>query len=692
MKCQEFSRIALLWLYLLGGVVAGAHAVELAASRTLAVLGRPLDARINIKLDQVEEDPCLQAQVFFAETRTNALTQWTPASGNPAQGVLRVTTSAAVDEPIVTVYVTVGCSARVSRKFVFFAEMDVPAVPAAVRHTQTPDAPGMPQKSADPPAPTQPKSAGRKPAPPSPQASRDPVQEAPAIKAAGGARTAKPRLKLEPLDVQATPGLRHTMQLSVPAVPADEATRAVASALWKAISASPEEVLRDAQRLHALENQLTQMQSRLVAQQQTIDRFQQDMDQQKNYVMALLVMACLAVLSVGAMWWRRRQAGNVAVPWWKEHKPAAWFKDALPLGRLGRGAAAARGEKEDDALDDHEPRVMSRVVPGVKTAGEGISQTEAVSVDPAVGMVAAHARTKVGESDMELDFSQTGRVPVSTPRVTPEEAPGGVPQKEPTPVASALPAGDHFLGMDLSGKHYDVQELFDVQEQSEFFVTVGQFDQAIEVLRNHIEANPEASPLAYLDLFALFHQLGRRDDYDTLAGKFVGHFNAKIPGFDQYASETRRDLEHYTAAITRIQLLWPSEKTLNVIAESIFRKPDTSDSAFSLEAYRDLLLLYGILKELQEDAPPAPDFVASGYQDSSFGNSGFQSTRMEALPTIDSMPGTDDYWASVESSSREALLEFDVYTPKSRRIGLDIDLASPESIGEEKPRADRSRR
>ena len=60
------------------------------------------------------------------------------------------------------------------------------------------------------------------------------------------------------------------------------------------------------------------------------------------------------------------------------------------------------------------------------------------------------------------------------------------------------------------------EELFDVQQQADFFVSIGQHDQAIELLRSHIAENFETSALVYLDLFNLYHQLRRPAEYDTL--------------------------------------------------------------------------------------------------------------------------------------------------------------------------------
>lgn len=85
----------------------------------------------------------------------------------------------------------------------------------------------------------------------------------------------------------------------------------------------------------------------------------------------------------------------------------------------------------------------------------------------------------------------------------------------------------------------NAEELFDVQQQADFFVSLDDFDKAIEVLRHHIADNVETSAVAYLDLFDLYHQLGRKADYEALSENFSRTFNAGIPAFDCYEADTQ---------------------------------------------------------------------------------------------------------------------------------------------------------
>ena len=142
------------------------------------------------------------------------------------------------------------------------------------------------------------------------------------------------------------------------------------------------------------------------------------------------------------------------------------------------------------------------------------------------------------------------------------------------------------------------EELFDVQQQADFFVSLGETDKAIGVLKEHLADSQEPSALAYLDLFKLYHELNRRAEYDALRVEFNHLFNAGAPPFDQYSDDSQ-GLEAYETAFSRIQALWPQPRVLDVIEQSIFREANEVDGeVFDLEAYRELLLLHAMAKDM----------------------------------------------------------------------------------------------
>jgi len=172
----------------------------------------------------------------------------------------------------------------------------------------------------------------------------------------------------------------------------------------------------------------------------------------------------------------------------------------------------------------------------------------------------------------------------------------------PLPPVSRLDRMDFSLSMPHTPRAVKAEELFDVQHQAEFFISIGKHEQAVAVLRSHISEEVQTSALVYLDLFSLYHQLRRREDFEGLRVEFNRLFNADLPPFESY-SGTGPGLEAYQAALSRIVSLWPTPKVLEVIEESVFRKPGARAEAFGLEAYRELLFLYGIAKEIVQSQP-----------------------------------------------------------------------------------------
>lgn len=211
--------------------------------------------------------------------------------------------------------------------------------------------------------------------------------------------------------------------------------------------------------------------------------------------------------------------------------------------------------------------------------------------------------------------------------------------------------------------------------------SLGRPDKAVEVLRHHIMDNVETSALVYLDLFDLYHSLDRRDDYDALRADFNKMFNAKVPAFDEYTKDTH-DLEFYTTALSRIESLWPTPRVLDVLEESIFRKPDLRGEVFSLAAYRELLLLHSIAKKVitrpanrgdaamnELAAPSEPNIPETLPGASRFGSTGIQPLSAQLHG---SMPAQSLFLRDTPDPTQP---------PVSPRLGLDIDLSLGEDDG-----------
>jgi hypothetical protein len=275
---------------------------------------------------------------------------------------------------------------------------------------------------------------------------------------------------------------------------------------------------------------------------------------------------------------------------------------------------------------------------------------------------------------VDLDLSFTESV-IDHLRDSPVTASGWPSAKPPARRPDAM---DFAASQVESLRSVKAEELHDIQQQADFFVSLGEYDQAIEVLRSHINVYPETSAIAWLDLLEIYHKLQRREDYESTRQEFHSVFNAVAPTFESYR-EQAEGLQAYHGALSRIVALWPSPKVLDVIEESIFRKPGQEGSeAFGLEAYRELLLLYHIGKDVIEEGESLADFGPS-----SGSRPDFSHTSIHPLS------------ASIAASKRKYTLEEDATVTDFANLGLDINLddappptAELAEIGSEDPTGD----
>ncbi len=659
-------------------------ALSLGRHRGVAIIGRPLDVSVQATLD-VQDDfnnVCLEADVFYADRRLagSAVRVTSEKVSSGVQEILiRIRSSALIDEPVVMVYLRAGCQQKTERRYVMLADLvseaDTPMITlpstgaaTAGAASRSPFTSSSPQAMGGSPATSSSAAPVRRPrirpatasAPGGSQAAVEPKLLPGAAASATNegrptastglqrARSARApdkthsRLKLEPLDltIDRDPALKSSPELlSVPA--ATEQERSVAAALWRALTAQPQDILRDGERLQTLENAVRNLQIQSQKNQLAVTELNGQLlkarsERYANLLVYALLALLLAAIVVIAYLWRQRGLMRITqdneLPWWRKNKSSE------------KGWA-------DSAQDDAVSKPSTEAAPQMKTPRkERNSSGAALDLDLDLGL------EESGFSESK-HFSRLGN----------------------TDSLSSLPSrdrSDFAMSMTHMARAVKAEELFDVQQQADFFVSLGQHEQAIEVLRNHISDNAQTSALVYLDLVNLYHQLNRKADYEALREDFNQLFNAKIPSFDLY-SDSSPGLESYHGALSRIEALWPSPKVLDIIEESIFRKPDSHDEVFDLGAYRELLLLYAVAKEII--SPEADrsssllkfDLPHSLHDDVNEKPVKFVSTAIQPL-------SAKVVRESPEAPETDPLPELPRPSP---RMGLDLDLNDIHSVG-----------
>jgi hypothetical protein len=575
---------------------AGTLALGFGRAHVGSVMGQPFEATVLVRIDAGDESPprCVSADVFYGENRlpASAVTAEFDA-GDGAERRVRVRGSVPIDEPVVSVYLTVGCNARMTRKWVSFADPPAdrspmaaaappPAVTAAVDSAVAADAVPAVRPESGPapravPRPAPGRQAGPVAAAPAAAASR--VRAPRRTVAAAAAPVSEPtsRLKMDVIDVP--PARESTLRLSnqVPAVPAQEggAQRAAAAALWRALNSSPEDLQRDRQRLQELEAGFERLREEVARSQQALANMEARLSQQPQasttsvnpWTIALSFFVAMLAGALGWLAWQR----------WRDHLYATdWHAgpdEALPSSTLSPpslpGAPLQPPAPPADAVDTAPPVPLA-----------------APSTLPIDDEAPTAGRPYVFD---EPPLSMHSRA------ATRAEPPPAPPAPEPLPAAGLGTLAPRPRG----ARPMSVEELIDLEQQSDFFVVLGQDEAAIDLLLAHVRNPGATTPLPYLKLLEIYQRRGEHIEYERVRKHFNAQFKTSAPGWNEDL-EQGPWLDDYPSVMSNLQRAWATPvAALETLRTSLVDRAEPA-RPFTLPAYRELLLLYAVARDLAE--------------------------------------------------------------------------------------------
>jgi hypothetical protein len=581
----------------LGSTAWGAAALSLGNARGAVVLGRSVDLAFDIHTDpdQTLESACITAKMRSGDNPVaDGRVRVTPLPQVPGRTpAVRVQSSVPAVEPVLTVELQAGCTGKIARTYTFLADLPdtvassarpiaiplaggaeaagpalqgAPAAgsPPAERRTaatvplaqDTAAAPVPRARAAAAPVAAAPAAPRPRPVAPVARKTKRPADPAPAPAAP------RSRLVMEPLEnwLESPSTLRLSTELNLPETPATPEQREQAQAQWKALSMHPEELLKEGARTAALNGELAQLRTQAAQDRATalqlLERLEKEKSERYSGTIVYLLLAMLVVMAALAAWiaTRLRAVSLQAQDAW-----AAAVAQQPP-----------RSEMPGESTQDSGPAALQ----DLPSAPASLAPSPVLPEPPQPAPRAPEAPAL----DIEL-VAPIGGVSVS--------------YAEPAAVV-AQPA---LL--------INPEELFDLQQQAEFFVSVGEHDQAIGVLKKYIATNETTAPAAYLELLRLYRSLSRVDDFNQLRAQFHRHFNALVPEFASF-NRPGRPLLWYPEVLAQIEAIWSHESVLPLLDGLLFRHGETAPERFDLAAYDDLLLLNAIARTTPPSARGAP--------------------------------------------------------------------------------------
>jgi hypothetical protein len=605
----------------------------------VAVLGRPLDVSVTVRPGPTGDAAvaCLDATVSYGDTRQPAASVSLGVDPWPDQTLLvNVYVHASVSEPVVTLELHAGCGTKISRQYILFAD-PAGAAPWVASPSAVASAPVV--------TPTRESAAGA--LTPSPAASE--------AKRQWSQTTPQPPIVAPPKGSSLSP-----------ASPAATKPRPAVAA--NAAATSPPDSVREPQRssdpppqpkqeslgaaqassppLQALEADLKALQVANAKNQQNLERLSGSIatSESPSHTVLLIAAAACALAVAALLAFRRSRARANSARWW----------DAAQGHPLAHQNMPSTAPADDTAA--------------VAAAASGSAAKGAAEPVAALNPGAQHDASSVVEVDIVLGDSDFQDLAESAP-----------PVKQSPTVASSPKSGPlgHGDVAPMDARLAKVREMPDVRQEAEFFVALGQHEEATKVLEASIKSSTESIPSVYLDLLTLLHTLSRREEFDRYRGQFQQQFTGLLPEYSNFLAEGN-DLEAYAEICSQIKDLWPSSDAYAYIEACLIRQPeDQPGQGFDLQAFRDLLMLHGMLRHLGSvpDSQPAA-FTTSERQD--LRAQGIEPERDSQLNLTQPFPPL----AQTQEPGQGGT-DFDLTAPPNNLIEFDIgDLGIPNKSKE----------
>ncbi|MBI3347392.1 MAG: hypothetical protein HY020_09310 [Burkholderiales bacterium] len=170
----------------------------------------------------------------------------------------------------------------------------------------------------------------------------------------------------------------------------------------------------------------------------------------------------------------------------------------------------------------------------------------------------------------------------------------------------------------LSNELTVADDLLDLQQQVDFLQLLGQHEAAADLLAARLTRG-QVGAMPYLLLMELCQQRGEPEVFAELARQFEQRFNVLPPQWSQSLARGR-SLDASPSVIAHLQVVWSDAgSAMNMLKDLLARGGGPGVPHFDLPAYRDLLTLYSVARDLFEAGLRGEDVDLMLPIDSGFG-------------------------------------------------------------------------
>ncbi len=534
----------------LGLLSLNAQALGLGRPQVHSPLGKPLDVSFPLNLASGERLPerCVRAEVSAGEARVPAGLLRTQLEGEPGKQQIRLQSVEPIAAPALRVTLAVGCPVQLTREFQVLIEpaSTADAQPARVAPATAtaypvpravPSSVPLVASPAVPPAVLTAASAPGRAASAATPASRQRARPKP--------QATGPRLVLEAPVVQAG----RPKQRPPSADPANSADEVY----------SPE-----------LEAQITLLEQSVVVLRAELEA--------RVQARAKAVAAAVAAASASAS----------AVP-------AVASAPASAVPAAPREDAAPATASEPGAVPPYEDPLTWLLTLALGLLAGAAAFYGSRWFDERSRRDAAHWRTAHAAEGGATSVQASAGFALS---LAPDEALPNSTRPQPQPMPWA-PAPQDLVSAQETVDPGVAAELLDLQQQADFLQLLGQHDAAADLLANRL-IKGDAGAMVYLMLMEICQQRGDQPVFAELTRQYEQRFGIQAPSWSLSLSRGR-GLDACTSVIAHLQVVWSDpQAALRLVQELVARGGGPGVSHFDLPAFRDLLMLYGVARDLFE--------------------------------------------------------------------------------------------